>query len=833
MAMTGATMTNFTYTDYLYSISNPKALEAMLNLKRAVDAGEISQYEFSMYVEKFTGYKVAPYYSRYGDVMGYKFVEDVTYTTSSAVNSSSTTLARGTVARPITTAVTQGGKTTISSLAGVGTRVATGAALVGTGVMAVSAGITLGKTIDSVLYNLNPDFWDSHGMSSLNPETWSRITQGDDSLGASLLNVLFDFDPDTGEAQAYIDQNALAYFAAYMQSQGAFSNGAYETSGSITSSVGIPSPVNYIVDSCDIPTTSSQFSGVKYFGHLPLAYDSNGYPIVAYASSPTTIRVCGAYTSVSGVSKPSLQIAWEGSNTSIISNLAKVTPNGYGFSSVSANYYSFYSKYSSEGQCILGSSWVGSNPTFAVPVYTGVTFSNSQSDNNRKILGWVMCYNEATGGQAIDGIGTQSGATTPSLTSSDVDTVLAELQQQFPDLFSNAISYPVLQDDGSVTNYTYVPVAMPDTFTRTGTQPVSGTASQASPTIDPSLQNKIDELTKILTNPYPQTKSDLDNPNPPGNPTDTGDGSSPVPVAPTGSASSLWAIYHPTQAQVDSFGAWLWSADFIDQIKKIFNDPMQSIIGLHKIYATPVDAGTSTIRVGYLDSEVPSAYITQQYVSVDCGSVSLDEQFGNVFDYSPFTDVQIYLPFIGIAPLNVADVMRSTISVEYGVDVLTGACLAMVSVERDLYDSVLYQYSGNCAVQYPISSGSYMGIVAGVISIAGGIAATMATGGGAAPIALGAAGAAMNAHTQVQHSGSFSGNAGAMGGKKPYLIISRPITKVADYFESMQGYKTNSYTTVGECDGYIRAKSVHVINVNATDDELSMINDLLLTGIII
>ena len=91
----------------------------------------------------------------------------------------------------------------------------------------------------------------------------------------------------------------------------------------------------------------------------------------------------------------------------------------------------------------------------------------------------------------------------------------------------------------------------------------------------------------------------------------------------------------------------------------------------------------------------------------------------------------------------------------------------------------------------------------------------------------------MNAHTNVQHSGGFSGNAGAMGGKIPYLIITRPQTKVAYNAETMQGYSTNSYTTIGECSGYIRADSVHVINVNATDEEMTEINNLILSGIII
>ena len=51
-------------------------------------------------------------------------------------------------------------------------------------VAAVSAGIAMGQLVDSALYNANPDFWDSKGMSTLNPDTWSAITAGDTSAGA-------------------------------------------------------------------------------------------------------------------------------------------------------------------------------------------------------------------------------------------------------------------------------------------------------------------------------------------------------------------------------------------------------------------------------------------------------------------------------------------------------------------------------------------------------------------------------------------------------------------------------------------------------------------------
>lgn len=797
------------YTQYLYSISDANARQVFLNLSSAVNAGQITPNEFASQVEALSGRTVKIHRAINGDVLGYTLQQSPTYNTASAINSNVSTISRGTVSMPVSTGIdSQTGKAVTSRLAGVGTKITTGAALVGTAAMAVSAGITLGKTIDSVLYNANPDFWDSNNMGSINPETWRAITAGDDSLGASLLNVLFGFDENDDSAQAYMSEDALAYFAAYMYQNGVFGGSSVPSQPS-----GIT--LNY-PDIYPFPYALPQVTSIDVYPNAQQTvywhWDFSGTaPIYAVNITNNNRYTCYVFSSQPFTTTRSVHDSWSGNAE---------------YNNDTRNHIIYY-------QAVIDGFNFGGNcySIPAIPIRANVT-----SNGIQKCLDLYEMWVVGAQSTAPDGIGDQTGATIPSTNGwDDYSNILPSLQQQYPDLWNNAITYPVVQDDGSVKNYTYVPVSMPENFTRTGTQPESGNSTQTQPEIDPSTatQELIDILTKILTNPLPQTEEDLNNPNPPENPTDIGDGSSPPLIVPVGSASSLWKIYHPTQAQIDSFGGWLWSSNFIDQILKIFNNPMEAVIGLHKVYATPIDAGTTTIKVGYLDSQVPSAYIEQQYIEVSCGSVNLYEQFGNVFDYSPFTDVQLYLPFVGIVPLNVADVMRSTISVNYGVDVITGACLAQVEVSRDGNSSVLYQYSGNCAVQYPISSGSYMGIVSSIISVAGGVAATVASGGAAAPLALGAAGGLLSAHTSVQHSGGFSGNAGAMGGKIPYLIITRPQTKVAINAETMQGYPTNNYVTVGECSGYIKADSVHVINVNATDEELTEINNLLLSGIII
>lgn len=630
---------------------------------------------------------------------------------------------------------------------------------------ATAVGITLGKTIDSLLYNVNPDFWDEHGMSTLNPDTWNYIT-GNDTLGGRIFNTVFGLNPD-GKTQAYLDENAVAYLAMYMQENGVFPS---------------RSPTDL----------------------LPQYYDqyknNSSYINAMNAISTPTIKEQYPYTVYSN----------RGYGTIVYMRTAEYNINSRGELRVGRRYEAYNS---------TPNDFTAWRTTYDNGIGTGGSLGqysvNSWDWENNQL-------NIHGGGTNIDGISDQEGAKTPDLSGvNTVDETLSKLKEQYPELFEKAISQDVVQSDGSTVTYTYVPVSMPE-LDPDG-NPVSSTSTQNDPQVNPetAAQPLLDLITKIIQN------------DPPVNPPDTGKGTTPGVVTPTGSASALYAIYNPTIEQINSFGAWLWSSDFVEQIKKLFNDPMQAIIGLHKVYATPSTNGTQNIKVGYLDSGVPSNVVSNQYTTIDCGTVSLSEYFYNVFDYAPYTDINLYLPFIGIVGLDVADVMRSSINIIYHVDVLSGACLAEVKVIRDSAGGTLYQYTGNASVTLPISSGSYMGIISSIAGIAGGIAGTIASGGSALPLLASSAGSLLNARTKVEHSGGFSGNAGAMGSKIPYLIISRPQVDLASRFEKYIGYPANITTTLASCSGFVNVLECHLENINATDSELNEIESLLKGGIIV
>ena len=761
-----------------------------------------------------------PWYTKNGGIGGFNVSASGNINNASAVdsalNSNTGVTTMATVKAPVETVVNQAGKVEVS---GGLTKVATGAKStlqfvsqeVLPGVMAAGLGISLGKAIDSALYNVNPDFWDNIGMSSLNPETWNSITSDyPDGTLKRAFNAIFGLDPATGEGQMYIDQAAAAYLAQYMQENGVFNRGDQ----------GIVYPEG------PHPTISDAYMPIKLGGVIVRKNPNDQYPneIVtpmgrcAYFKSGRNVKRIGA----SSVANSAVF------QHDMINTVTGETYNTtYDMTDSSATYDNKTAYFAS-----VQSGW-GNNFTGDVQVVETIPTGGTVDS-----IAWLLLYGTVQGGPGVDGITDQTGATPPDFSNcSTPQDYLNAMRTANPGMFDNAVSQTTVNPDGSTTTRTYLPIGTPSggNTTKPTTNPTDNPSgqTQGNSGVDPngSTTNLLNDLIKLITQIVP--KPGQETPTDTGNPDPTGTGTTPPVVAPTGQASALFAVYNPSQAALNSFGAWLWSSNFIDQVLKLFNNPMQSIIGLHKIFAAPPISGSGTIRVGYLDSGVGSNLVGGQYVTVNCGTVKVSEQFGNVFDYTD-THVRLYLPFIGIVPLDTADVMRGSVSVVYHVDVITGACLAEVKITRDGGGGTLYQYAGDAAVRYPISSGSYMGVVSGVLGVVGGIASAVMTGGASAPLAAGAVASGIaNAKTDVQHSGSFAGNAGAMGGKKPYLIIERPQTSIASGFSAYQGVGANTVKKVGSMSGYFKMTDVHVESVaRASAEEMEQIRTMIERGVI-
>lgn len=478
---------------------------------------------------------------------------------------------------------------------------------------------------------------------------------------------------------------------------------------------------------------------------------------------------------------------------------------------------------------------------------------------------YIIKNGTISGGSTVPGVSDQTGAIIPvdAITGADPHVVAQNLESNYPSVMGTPVQIVVMDDscNSKTINYYKVPISYSPTNLNISA-PITG-GLQVSPSFNPDVQldlpdidmdNYIDQIIKVLggsgagrdvtKEPVPPLDPNIPSANIGGggvsyDAPNTGTGDTPPTTDPALAVESMWHVYYATPEQLSALGQWLWSTNIIDQIVRMFQNPMEAIIGVHALYVAPRFSGQVPIVVGNLTSTSNAHPLTAQYQALDCGSVWLTEYFGNVFDYDPFTEVSLYLPFVGIVKLDTADVMRARISVIYGIDCYTGACLAKVSINRDGAGGVLYEYPGNCAVEYPVSGASYSRMLQSIVAAAmSAVAVGIKTGGAPGTEALGAAtaGAAFlgsGEKISIQRAGSLGGNAGVMGAKIPYLIISRPQPNTAYLFSHYQGIPVNKTVRVSECSGFQRFSSIHLKCPFAYKEELEEIEMLLEKGILI
>lgn len=298
-------------------------------------------------------------------------------------------------------------------------------------------------------------------------------------------------------------------------------------------------------------------------------------------------------------------------------------------------------------------------------------------------------------------------------------------------------------------------------------------------------------------------------------------------------------LFRPTQTVLNNLGSFLWSGPFDpDNFKKLFTNPMDCIIGLSIVPASPPIASNKNIYFGNVDSGVLCDYVSTQYCKVNCGSLKIDKKVGDFLDYEA-TKISIFLPFIGFRELSPVDVMGHSITVEYNIDVLSGACAAFIKVGSR---GVMYSYNGSCISNVPLTATNYSGAIQNAVSAvssgAGIIAGAMS---GAAPLtamsavslATTAANTLLNSKPSIQRSGNLGGSAGIMSGKKPFIIIERPNYSVPDFYQNYVGRVSNKTASLGSLSGFTMVDSIHLENVPATAAEITEIETLLKQGVIL
>lgn len=300
------------------------------------------------------------------------------------------------------------------------------------------------------------------------------------------------------------------------------------------------------------------------------------------------------------------------------------------------------------------------------------------------------------------------------------------------------------------------------------------------------------------------------------NDNDTSDVSSGIGV--------LTTTFKMTKDRLQQLGRFLWGSNIFDNFSLICNNPIENIISCKSIPLS-LDGSTQKIILGNVDTGVNGDKVANNFTIQSIGNIKITEKYNNFLDYSPYTNVIIYLPYVGFKELDTNLVMNKTLSISYTVDVITGGCLCQIKS-----DGVrLYEFNGNIGIDIPITASNRAQVEAGYISSGIGIASSVASGN----IVSAVTSLINSAEAQYHYASTSSPNpmCVASTNRTCYIVIDRPTYQTLKSFNHTRGKKCYLTKTINTLRGYtICDDHIDLSGIRATESEKEELIRILSSG---
>lgn len=316
----------------------------------------------------------------------------------------------------------------------------------------------------------------------------------------------------------------------------------------------------------------------------------------------------------------------------------------------------------------------------------------------------------------------------------------------------------------------------------------------------------------------------------------------------------LCTVYKVPKETLKLFAKWLFSDshdssfwDWIEKVKKIWDNPMDCIMSLNMAFYDANTGGEKSISFFGKDSGYTSPIVDGLVQFLDCGSLNtsdgaIHEFSGNFLDYGAKSTVKIYVPFCGTYSIATNEVMGGKLSLVYTIDLLTGACVAELKITRTRsyvtkdpnLEAVLYRFHGNIFYSVPIGASNYSQVIQGQLGlVASAMSAITGNVGGAI---AGAVNSALSMSPQVERVGSLSSNYGYLASPKPYIIQEYPWYNWNDRYNNFYGTPSYTFGKLSNYHGFtqIDTDTLWVDKFKMiTSEEEQMLKDICSSGIYI
>ena len=206
---------------------------------------------------------------------------------------------------------------------------------------------------------------------------------------------------------------------------------------------------------------------------------------------------------------------------------------------------------------------------------------------------------------------------------------------------------------------------------------------------------------------------------------------------------------------------------------------------------------------------------------------------GNFLDYPPYTSVSLYIPYIGIVPIDGNMVVGRTIRIFGAVDVIAGSIHYNVYVQTPKKEwSLIGSYEGKCGVDIPLALDNSMqnstNILKGVADVTTGMCTK------SMPNLLSIGNGIFS--EPINNLGANTTNTTYFNPNKCALIMQSAIGTVPSNFGKTIGHLYCKSETLGSLKGFTVCSNVRIdefVDLIPTRQEVDEIYSLLETGVII
>lgn len=285
----------------------------------------------------------------------------------------------------------------------------------------------------------------------------------------------------------------------------------------------------------------------------------------------------------------------------------------------------------------------------------------------------------------------------------------------------------------------------------------------------------------------------------------------------------LTTTYSIGDANLRLLGQWVWSDGYQPLLKN--SSPLENIINLIA-FPLSLEGGTSdTVTIGASDSGIQAqrhSTIIQQYKS---SALRIEREYGNFFDFEPYTHFTLYVPFIGFKDISPSLCTGKDLTLVYNVDISNGDICCELRADNQTVDL----WNGNIGIRLPLTASNdaekAAAFVGGVASIA-----TSALSGNFVGIANSALDlASISSHYST--TGSLGGATAYANPLKPFIIIDRPNFMIPAGYAWQHGFRCDKTLRLSQCSGYTVVGDVSLDGLTCTDEEAKEIERLLKEGV--